>query len=99
MVFPLIIAAGFEGPVYPIHPRDAQVQGLPAFWPDNELVPLFTSSLGLLVLIRTFLAWAIVSAAIAPIAAADDEVNSLLTHCSVIAHHVDAANLNRTGRP
>ena len=25
------------------------VEGLPAFWPDNEVVPLFTSSIGLLV--------------------------------------------------
>jgi hypothetical protein len=32
-------------------------------------------------------------------AAADDEVNSLLTHRSVIAHRVGAANLSRTGRP
>ena len=28
--------------------------GLPSFWPDNELVPLFTSSIGLLVLILYF---------------------------------------------
>jgi ABC-type branched-subunit amino acid transport system ATPase component/branched-subunit amino acid ABC-type transport system permease component len=27
------------------------VVGLPAFWPDNDLVPLFTSSIGLLVLL------------------------------------------------
>ncbi|MBH99235.1 MAG: ABC transporter [Acidimicrobiaceae bacterium] len=30
------------------------VVGLPAFWPDNELVPLFTSSIGLLVLLLYF---------------------------------------------
>ena len=30
------------------------VIGLPAFWPDNELVPLFTSSIGLLVLLLYF---------------------------------------------
>jgi ABC-type branched-subunit amino acid transport system ATPase component/ABC-type branched-subunit amino acid transport system permease subunit len=30
------------------------VIGLPSFWPDNELVPLFTSSLGLLILILYF---------------------------------------------
>ncbi len=28
--------------------------GLPSFWPDNDLVPLFTSSIGLLVLILYF---------------------------------------------
>ena len=27
------------------------VIGLPAFWPDNELVPLFTSSIGLLLIL------------------------------------------------
>ncbi|GIT46978.1 MAG: hypothetical protein Ct9H300mP12_15630 [Acidimicrobiales bacterium] len=27
---------------------------LPAFWPDNDLVPLFTSSIGLLVLLLYF---------------------------------------------
>ena len=27
------------------------VVGLPAFWPDNELVPLFTSSIGLLIIL------------------------------------------------
>ena len=30
------------------------VVGLPAFWPDNELVPLFTSSIGLLILLLYF---------------------------------------------
>jgi len=30
------------------------VVGLPAFWPDNDLVPLFTSSIGLLVLLLYF---------------------------------------------
>ena len=30
------------------------VIGLPSFWPDNELVPLFTSSIGLLILILYF---------------------------------------------
>ncbi len=30
------------------------VKGLPAFWPDNELVPLFTSSIGLLVVLMYF---------------------------------------------
>ena len=27
------------------------VAGLPAFWPDNDLVPLFTSSIGLLIIL------------------------------------------------
>ena len=27
------------------------VIGLPAFWPDNDLVPLFTSSIGLLLIL------------------------------------------------
>ena len=27
------------------------VIGLPAFWPDNDLVPLFTSSIGLLIIL------------------------------------------------
>ncbi len=27
------------------------VIGLPAFWPSNELVPLFTSSIGLLIIL------------------------------------------------
>ena len=30
------------------------VVGLPAFWPDNDLVPLFTSSIGLLILLLYF---------------------------------------------
>ncbi|MEM9463792.1 MAG: branched-chain amino acid ABC transporter permease/ATP-binding protein [Actinomycetota bacterium] len=30
------------------------VKGLPAFWPDNDLVPLFTSSIGLLVVLMYF---------------------------------------------
>ena len=30
------------------------VVGLPAFWPDNELIPLFTSSIGLLILLLYF---------------------------------------------
>lgn len=30
------------------------VKGLPAFWPDNEVVPLFTSSIGLLVVLMYF---------------------------------------------
>lgn len=30
------------------------VVGLPAFWPDNDLVPLFTSSVGLLILLLYF---------------------------------------------
>jgi ABC-type branched-subunit amino acid transport system ATPase component len=30
------------------------VEGLPAFWPDNDLVPLFTSSIGLLVVLMYF---------------------------------------------
>ena len=32
----------------------AWVKGLPAFWPDNDLVPLFTSSIGLLVVLMYF---------------------------------------------
>ncbi len=30
------------------------VEGLPAFWPDNDVVPLFTSSIGLLVVLMYF---------------------------------------------
>lgn len=30
------------------------VEGLPAFWPDNEVVPLFTSAIGLLVVLMYF---------------------------------------------
>lgn len=30
------------------------VKGLPAFWPDNDLIPLFTSSIGLLILLLYF---------------------------------------------
>ena len=30
------------------------VKGLPAFWPDNDVVPLFTSSIGLLVVLMYF---------------------------------------------
>ena len=30
------------------------VRGLPAFWPDNEVVPLFTSSIGLIVILMYF---------------------------------------------
>ncbi len=30
------------------------VRGLPTFWPDNELVPLFSSSIGLLVILMYF---------------------------------------------
>ena len=30
------------------------VEGLPAFWPDNEIVPLMTSSIGLLIILMYF---------------------------------------------
>ncbi len=30
------------------------VVGLPAFWPDNEIIPLFTSSIGLLIVLMYF---------------------------------------------